>query len=99
MKALSKEELSVFLRDQLPGWTLSEASISRDLLFRSFTEAFSFMTAVALAAEKMDHHPDWANSYNRVHIVLTTHSAGGITQNDLDLAVKINQVFRKFSGE
>jgi 4a-hydroxytetrahydrobiopterin dehydratase len=72
----------------LTGWTLSDdgKSISREVKFRTFTEAFAFMTRVALNAEKMDHHPEWSNVYNRVSIRLTTHDAGGLTQKDVALA-------------
>jgi 4a-hydroxytetrahydrobiopterin dehydratase len=73
------------------GWKLASdgKSIHQSYKFKSFAEAFSFMTHVALLADKMDHHPDWSNSYNTVDINLTSHDAGGVTQNDLDLADKI----------
>ena len=76
----------------LSGWRYdAEASaISRRFSFRDFSEAFAFMTRVALAAERADHHPDWSNSWNRVNISLTTHSAGGLTQRDFDLARAID---------
>lgn len=61
-------------------------SIHRLFTFRDFTEAFGFMTRVALLAEKADHHPDWANSYNKVEIALTSHDAGGLTRRDVALA-------------
>ena len=64
-------------------------AISRSFKFSDFTEAFAFMTRVALHAEKADHHPEWFNVYNRVDIVLTTHDAGengGLSQRDVDLA-------------
>ena len=64
----------------------------RNLVFADFAAAFSFMTAVALAAEKMDHHPDWSNAWNKVVISLTTHSAGGVTALDLELAAIINRL-------
>jgi len=72
----------------LTDWTLSDdgKAISRDLKFGTFTEAFAFMTRVAMAAEKMDHHPEWSNVYNRVSIRLTTHDAGGLTERDIKLA-------------
>jgi len=59
-------------------------------------EAFAFMTAIALEAEKMDHHPDWSNGYNKVNIALTTHSANGITQMDFDLASKIDSAYKNW---
>ena len=72
----------------LPGWSFdAEArAIRRAFRFADFSAAFAFMTRVALAAEKADHHPDWFNSWNKVDITLSTHSAGGLTQLDLDMA-------------
>lgn len=76
----------------LPSWTLAAdgRSISRDLEFKDFTAAFAFMTAVALEAQSLGHHPDWSNSWSRVSVTLTTHSAGGVTPLDLDLAARID---------
>ncbi len=76
----------------LPGWTWDEEAkpIRRGFRFRDFSEAFGFMTRVALAAEKADHHPDWSNSWNRVDVALTTHSAGGVTAKDIALAREID---------
>jgi 4a-hydroxytetrahydrobiopterin dehydratase len=78
----------------LDGWTFDAAAnaISRDFKFKDFSEAFGFMTRVALAAQAADHHPDWSNSYNRVSITLSTHSAGGLTQNDIALATAIDNL-------
>jgi 4a-hydroxytetrahydrobiopterin dehydratase len=76
----------------LPGtWTLApdHKSIHHSYKFKTFAEAWSFMTHVALLAEKMDHHPDWSNVYNKVDITLSTHEAGGVTQRDLALAQAI----------
>jgi 4a-hydroxytetrahydrobiopterin dehydratase len=72
----------------LPGWTFdAEAgAIRRSLRFADFSAAFAFMTRVAMAAEKADHHPDWSNSWNRVDIALSTHSAGGLTALDVEMA-------------
>jgi 4a-hydroxytetrahydrobiopterin dehydratase len=73
---------------ELPDWTLRAdgLAISRDFKFADFSEAFAFMTRVALYAEKADHHPEWSNVYNRVHITLTTHDAGGLSQRDVKMA-------------
>jgi 4a-hydroxytetrahydrobiopterin dehydratase len=76
----------------LKGWSVENGNLHRAFEFKDFSQAFSFMTQVALAAEKMDHHPDWSNSWNKVVIDLVTHSAGGITQNDFNLATKIQQI-------
>jgi len=76
----------------LPGhWKAApdHKSIHQSFTFKSFAEAFSFMTHVALIADKMDHHPNWSNVYNKVDITLTTHDSGGVTQKDLDLAKAI----------
>ena len=61
-------------------------AISRQFQFVDFSEAFAFMTRVALLAEKLDHHPDWSNSYNKVAVTLSTHDAGGVTPLDLEMA-------------
>ncbi len=76
-----------------PGWTLAGdgLSISRAFKFADFNAAFGFMTRVALAAEKADHHPEWSNVYNRVEITLTTHDSGGLTVRDFDLAAAIDK--------
>ncbi|MGI9349667.1 MAG: 4a-hydroxytetrahydrobiopterin dehydratase [Amylibacter sp.] len=65
-------------------------AISKKFKFKSFIQAFSWMTSVAIIAEKMDHHPEWANVYNTVEVTLTTHSAGGLTKLDLALARKMD---------
>jgi 4a-hydroxytetrahydrobiopterin dehydratase len=71
-----------------PGWRLSDdgLAITRRFVFADFNAAFGFMTRVALAAERADHHPEWSNVYNRVDIRLTTHDAGGVTERDFALA-------------
>ena len=73
----------------LPLWQVlagQRDAITRTLEFKSFNRAFGFMARVALEAERIDHHPEWTNVYGRVQIVLTTHDAAGVTQNDVDLA-------------
>jgi 4a-hydroxytetrahydrobiopterin dehydratase len=76
----------------LPGWTLSAdgLAITRQFKFADFQQAFAFMTHVALAAERANHHPEWSNVYNRVDMRLTTHDAGGLTERDFALAVVAN---------
>ena len=76
---------------ELPGWTLraDKCAISRDFAFRDFSQAFAFMARVALLAEKHDHHPEWANVWNRVDITLTTHDAGGLSVRDVAMAEAI----------
>ncbi len=89
---LDRTEINETLRD-LQGWALDEGgtSISRRFVFRNFSEAFAFMTRSALAAEKLDHHPDWSNAYKTVDVTLSTHDAGGLTPLDFDLARKMNR--------
>jgi 4a-hydroxytetrahydrobiopterin dehydratase len=93
-KQLSREEVSSALAS-LPGWSLSDGKLHREFKFTDFVEAFAFMAAVALVAEKMDHHPDWSNAYNRVTINLWTHDAGGLTLSDVQLAQKIEKISLK----
>ncbi len=73
---------------ELPGWSwdAERNAIAKSFRFRDFRAAFGFMTEVALAAERADHHPEWSNVWNRVDILLTTHSAKGLTQQDIALA-------------
>lgn len=89
---LNKKEVSARLA-KLPSWSIEHGKLHRVFAFRDFREAFSFMTGVALAAEAMNHHPDWSNAWNKVVIDLVTHSAGGLTKNDFDLAAKIQRSF------
>ncbi len=87
---LSAEELAAALR-ALPGWELREGKLQRVLTFADFAEAFAFMTRVAREAERLDHHPDWSNVWNRVAIALWTHDSGGLTQRDVELAQRIEK--------
>jgi 4a-hydroxytetrahydrobiopterin dehydratase len=89
---LSEHELAAELK-KIAGWSIENGNLHRVFEFGDFNHAFGFMTRVALAAEKMDHHPDWSNSWNKVTVDLSTHSAGGITRNDFDLAEKIQQIY------
>lgn len=75
--------------EELHGWTLGRdgAAIEKHFVFRDFRQAFGFMAESALAAEKLDHHPEWFNVYRKVDVTLTTHSAGGVTELDFKLAV------------
>ena len=74
----------------LDGWELVDGKLHCELEFGDFAEAFAFMTRVALAAEKLDHHPDWSNSWNRVTIDVVSHAAGGITGRCFELAERID---------
>jgi 4a-hydroxytetrahydrobiopterin dehydratase len=77
---------------ELPGWRIDGKKLHRQFQFNSFVEAFGFMSSVALVAESMGHHPEWFNVYNRVTVDLTTHDAGGITDLDLSLARRMNEL-------
>lgn len=91
IEQLNEEERAVAL-DALDEWDFDEArdAITRSFTFADFSEAFAFMTRVALLAEKADHHPEWSNVWNRVDILLTTHDAGGLSQRDVDMAEAID---------
>ncbi len=88
---LTDEEREAALAS-LPGWRFDAegGAIRQSFRFPNFSAAFGFMTRVAMAAEKADHHPDWSNSWNRVEIVLSTHSAGGLTMLDIEMARTID---------
>ena len=88
------------LRDaiaRLPSWRLESGKLHREWRFRDFTEAFGFMTQVALVAERMNHHPEWFNVYATVRVDLVTHDAGGITELDLELARAMEDVARRLT--
>jgi 4a-hydroxytetrahydrobiopterin dehydratase len=87
MLALGPDDIQASLALR-PGWALSAdgLAITRSFCFADFSQAFGFMTRVALAAEKANHHPEWFNVYNRVDVRLTTHDAGGLTERDFALA-------------
>jgi 4a-hydroxytetrahydrobiopterin dehydratase len=97
-ETIMPDKLGAAAREQalgrLNGWIYDPATdaISHDFKFKTFSDAFSFMTRVALAAEKMNHHPEWSNVYNKVTITLTTHDAGGLTDKDVALAEKIDRL-------
>ena len=92
MKKLSKTEVTNKLK-KLSGWKLVKGrnAISKTFKFKNFTEAFGWMTSMALYAEKKDHHPEWFNVYSTVEVTLSTHDAGGVTNLDLDMAREMNQ--------
>lgn len=80
--------------DRLGEWDYDEArdALTRSVLFADFSEAFGFMTRVALLAEQSDHHPEWSNIWNRVDILLTTHDAGGLSERDVRMATAIDKM-------
>ena len=76
----------------LSGWSLANGKLHKDFVFQDFIEAFGFMSRAAIHIEKMNHHPEWFNVYNKIRVDLVTHDAGGITQNDINLARTLNSL-------
>ena len=98
MKKLSKTEVTNKLK-KLSGWKLMKGrnAITKTFKFKNFTEAFGWMTTMALYAEKKDHHPEWFNVYSTVEVTLSTHDAGGVTNLDLDMAREMNRTRKSIS--
>tara|TARA_B100000700_G_C14866062_1_gene771003 strand:+ start:791 stop:1078 length:288 start_codon:yes stop_codon:yes gene_type:complete len=88
---IDKSELNSFI-EKNTSWFVSNESIQKEFKFNDFIDAFGFMTKVALLSEKMNHHPNWQNTYNKVKIELTTHDKGGLTSNDIQLAEAIDKL-------
>jgi 4a-hydroxytetrahydrobiopterin dehydratase len=86
---LTDREVAAHL-EALAGWTLEAGKLHKTFVFGDFAEAWGFMSAVALVAERMGHHPEWSNVWNRVTVDLTTHDASGISALDFDLAARMN---------
>lgn len=93
--------MNINLGELAAGWHLAanNKEIGRDFDFVDFRSAFAFMTRVSEQAEDMDHHPDWSNSYNKVQIRLSTHSEGGLTKLDTELAHRINRIYSDMRAE
>jgi 4a-hydroxytetrahydrobiopterin dehydratase len=91
---LTPDELAAELSTR-PHWAVAEGKLHRELVFGDFAEAFACMTRVALAAEKLDHHPDWSNSWNRVVIDITNHASGGLTARCFALADAVDAASRE----
>ena len=85
---LAAEELELFLRD-LPEWSVAGDLLTRTYQFADFVRAFTFMSAVAMHCERLNHHPEWSNVYGRVEVRLTTHDLGGVTSLDTALALSL----------
>ena len=96
MNIFSEDEkqrlLAQLNKSQKDKWEITADKLKKDFKFKNFTTAFEFMSLVAAEADKLDHHPDWCNSYNRVSIALTTHSVGGLTELDFSLAQAIEVI-------
>ncbi len=94
MQPLQPQEISGALQ-ALPEWTYEGGELRRRYQFPSFTYAMAFLAGAATVIEKMNHHPDWSNVYNRVDVRLSTHDAGGVTQLDLDLAAQMESLAQR----
>ncbi|HET8745561.1 MAG TPA: 4a-hydroxytetrahydrobiopterin dehydratase [Ramlibacter sp.] len=93
-RKLERAEAAGLLR-QLPSWKFNEergGTITREFLFHDFAQAFGFMSQVAVLAEKRNHHPEWFNVYNRVAVTLTTHDVGGLSTNDIGMALLMDRI-------
>ena len=88
---IGKDQLNCFI-EKNPSWVIHNKAIRKEFKFNNFIEAFGFMTKAALLSEKMNHHPSWQNTYNKVTIELTTHDIGGLTINDIKLAEAIDKL-------
>jgi len=88
---LSESDIDEELK-KLSGWNVKDDKLHKEFQFDNFNQAFGFMTRAAMEIEKMNHHPEWFNVYNRITVDLTTHDAGGITNNDVNLAKFLNSL-------
>lgn len=91
MSKLPENQITEMLKN-LDGWEYSDNAIHTTIEFQDFKDCFSVMTRIAFEAEKLNHHPDWANVYNKLNITLTTHEAGGLTEKDFFLAQIIDDL-------
>jgi 4a-hydroxytetrahydrobiopterin dehydratase len=91
MKVFTEQEVEEKL-NEIQDWEYQDSAIHTSIEFKDFKDAFSVMTRIAFEAEKMNHHPDWSNVYNTLNISLSTHSEGGVTQKDFDLAKIIDSL-------
>ena len=98
IKRLAKSEVTQKLK-RLSGWKMVKGrnAITKTFKFKDFIQAFGWMTAMAIYAEKKDHHPEWFNVYSTVEVVLSTHDIGGVSNLDIELAKKMNLTFKKGS--
>jgi 4a-hydroxytetrahydrobiopterin dehydratase len=91
LSTATKGQLDTFLATY-GEWSIENGKLHREFIFANFIEAFGFMTQAAILAEKANHHPEWFNVYKKVVVDLTTHEAGGITERDFDLAIKMGRI-------
>jgi 4a-hydroxytetrahydrobiopterin dehydratase len=95
-KKLNEHDVSTALQ-RLPGWSIKNEKLHRDYKFADFAHAFGFMATAAVLIEKMNHHPEWSNVYNRISVDLTTHDVGGITEKDVELAGLLEKIASKLA--
>ena len=91
ISSINQTQLNNFINKN-PSWIVDNKTIKKEFKFENFIDAFGFMSKVAILSEKMNHHPNWQNTYNKVKIELTTHDKGGITSNDTKLAESIDKL-------
>lgn len=96
LTALTDDTITARVPQECPAWQYCDGKLQRTLKFKDFTQAFGFMTSVALIAESMNHHPEWFNVYNTVDIALRTHDVDGISDKDFVLAQRIDETARIF---
>jgi 4a-hydroxytetrahydrobiopterin dehydratase len=96
MKKLDESDVSARV-EKMAGWSVKDGKLHREYKFPDFAHAFGMMATAAPTIEKMDHHPEWSNVYNRVTVDLSTHDAGGITQKDFDLAALLEGIAKKLA--
>ena len=96
MVRVNEQEIESRLQS-LPSWEFRDGNLVRKFAFADFVTAFSFMTAVAFIAERMNHHPDWSNVYNTVTIRLSSHEIGGVSENDFTMAAEISTVYQRYA--
>ncbi len=96
MVKMKKAEIAALLK-KMPKWTVKSGKLHREYQFADFPHAFGMMATAAPAIEKMNHHPEWANVYNRVTVDLSTHDAGGITEKDFALATLLEGIAKKLA--
>jgi 4a-hydroxytetrahydrobiopterin dehydratase len=88
----TEAEFQALLTEHNLDWSVRENGVEKSFIFDNFLAAFQFMGKIAIVAEKLNHHPEWTNVYNKVFIRFTTHDAGGLTQNDLDMVREIGSI-------
>lgn len=91
LEKLSEDQIKQELAE-LSGWSVNDGKLHKDFVFRDFVDAFGFMSRAALHVERLNHHPEWFNVYNKLSVDLKTHDADGITQNDIKLAKVLNSL-------